>query len=169
MAEKSKYPIINKQLRGFDEKEEIYLWDSEIDDLIGAVQMQLAYDSNYGIRKERADGEKYGEREKAFQQQWLKENHPSAGYGYYGIIQALFEDKPINSPFKQTIISVNNRDRRIVATIIQWLGSNIGFNFLENSLKNCGYIIQSKNVYDEQMEEVKKAREIIKKAKEMIK
>lgn len=36
------------------------------------------------------------------------------------------------------------RERVIIATIIQWLGSNIGFDFLRRALDRCGYEIKLK-------------------------
>ena len=34
------------------------------------------------------------------------------------------------------------RDRIVAATVIQWLGSNVGFGFLEEALRKCGYRIE---------------------------
>lgn len=34
-----------------------------------------------------------------------------------------------------------DRDRVVASTIVQWLGSNVGFSFLEEALKRCGYRI----------------------------
>lgn len=36
---------------------------------------------------------------------------------------------------------LTRRDRIILATIVQWLGSNIGFDFLRRALRECGYDI----------------------------
>ena len=41
-------------------------------------------------------------------------------------------------------VDINERDRMIVATVIQWLGSNVGFSFLHETLKDFGYIIVEK-------------------------
>ncbi len=42
---------------------------------------------------------------------------------------------------RKPIFHITKNDRVIVATVIQWLGTNIGFNFLERTLKKCGYKI----------------------------
>jgi hypothetical protein len=34
------------------------------------------------------------------------------------------------------------RERVIMSTLIQWLGTNIGFDFLRRALKKCGYEIR---------------------------
>lgn len=36
-------------------------------------------------------------------------------------------------------IGINNRDKVVAATIIQWLGSNVGMEFLASALKKSGY------------------------------
>lgn len=40
------------------------------------------------------------------------------------------------------IISVSQETATAVATIVQWLGSPIGFSFLEQTLKIAGYRIE---------------------------
>lgn len=49
------------------------------------------------------------------------------------------------------ILSVDNRridasdhDSMVAATIIQWLGTNVGFYFLRRVLDKCGYEIKQK-------------------------
>jgi hypothetical protein len=39
------------------------------------------------------------------------------------------------------VVKITARERFIVATVIQWLGSNVGFCFLREVLKSCGYDI----------------------------
>jgi hypothetical protein len=34
------------------------------------------------------------------------------------------------------------RDRVVAATVIQWLGSNVGFAFVVDCLRRCGYIVR---------------------------
>lgn len=34
---------------------------------------------------------------------------------------------------------LTNRDRAIVATVVQWLGTNVGWCFLERCVRACGY------------------------------
>lgn len=45
---------------------------------------------------------------------------------------------------RKVIQEINNRDRMIVATVIQWLGSNCGMCFLGEALERFGARI----VYD---------------------
>jgi len=82
-------------------------------------------------------------REKAFSQNWRKVNKKQAGINYgLGVLQDLLIEQPVN-PIKpaRMILKVSRRERFIVATVIQWLGSNCGFIFLDEALKKCGYKI----------------------------
>ena len=38
-------------------------------------------------------------------------------------------------------LKITNRDKYVVATVIQWLGTNVGWCFLEECLKECGYTL----------------------------
>lgn len=38
------------------------------------------------------------------------------------------------------------RDRYVAASVIQWLGTNVGFGFLTNALQKAGYAVVSENV-----------------------
>lgn len=81
-------------------------------------------------------------REAAFAEQWQKDNFPRAGVNYgHGALQDMFITE--GEPFRtRTIVEeITNRDRRIVATVIQWLGTNCGMAFLSASLEKCGYKI----------------------------
>lgn len=89
---------------------------------------------NQGLFPERTE---FNNKEKAFSETWKKENkiesHVNQGQG---TLQNLMFDRN-NEP----CYYITKNDRVIVATVIQWLGTNIGFNFLERSLKKCGYKI----------------------------
>src|ERR1035437_1932254 len=84
-----------------------------------------------------------GDREKIFYKQWKKENIANPGINQgHGILQDLF-CIPAKSIFKTGGLKVliNKRDRYIVATVIQWLGTNVGWCWLEETLRKCGYRI----------------------------
>ena len=120
---------------------EIYLDENEVSSLINIAIKQHGYNYNKGIRVSRiADNP----REKAFHDQWIKENEPNSWVNSgQGILQDLFIESDmmnILSPTKVTEV-ITIRDRKIVATIIQWLGSNVGFCFLQSALALCGYKI----------------------------
>lgn len=140
MSEKNKK---FKELRRYfknHEDQEFYFDDSELEDIMNYAVREHKFRANIGLNPERV---KYNEREKAFQEQWLKENEPISWINNGGgILQDLCTNynNEIES-WKRRSIIVNNQERMIVATVIQWLGSNIGFSFLEESLKKCGYKI----------------------------
>lgn len=81
-------------------------------------------------------------REVAFAEQWEKEKD---------ILSALFvvpcsKDDPGSQPCwscgyaRYPLGRVpTDRDRQVAATVIQWLGSNVGMDFIGQALERCGY------------------------------
>jgi hypothetical protein len=97
---------------------------------------------NIGLYSDRLKFDEQG-RETAFSEHWTKENI-SAAYRY-GILQDLFihSTQPL-APLRDErtcLIKIQNRDRLIVATIIQWLGSNVGWCWLNEAVNKAGYKI----------------------------
>ena len=85
---------------------------------------------NEGYATDRLNYDK-GDLENAFHDEWIKENLPQPGLNSgRGILQGLMNHHEIE---------ISDRERKIVASIIQWLGTNIGSSFLDNSLKRAGY------------------------------
>jgi hypothetical protein len=121
---------------------EIYLSNDEIDAVIRVSNKAKIESEHIGIRPERCQ---HNDREAAFQKHWLKENliQPGINSGL-GTLQGLFiENTDINRPMTsgKAVEEISKRDRMIVATVIQWLGSNCGFCFLQETLSDCGYKI----------------------------
>lgn len=83
--------------------------------------------------------------ENAFSSHWIKENKPEAGINQgKGILQNLFYSHvpPQALMFRgKKLLKITFRDRLIVATVIQWLGTNCGLCFLREALKKAGYEI----------------------------
>lgn len=80
-------------------------------------------------------------RELVFYEEWLKDNKPSPGWNYgFGTLQdiLMLPEAPLSRPAAPKV-KINYRDRYIAATIMQWLGTNIGWQFLVRTLKRCGY------------------------------
>jgi hypothetical protein len=92
---------------------------------------------------------KHINREKVFAEKWIQENKKRRGINWgYGILQDLFivaDTKWFLSNPGRIVAKINPRDRFIVATVIQWLGSNVGFCFLRECLDKCGYKIVKKD------------------------
>lgn len=88
--------------------------------------------------------DEYGDREKIFYKQWKKENRPLAHINQgWGCLQNLFSIRP--KKWYHTYgwkLIINKRDRYIVATVMQWLGTNCGWCWLEETLRKCGYRLQ---------------------------
>ena len=124
---------------------EVQVSESELEDLIALAIKQDSYESNRGYKFERTE---YNPIEKAFYEQWLKENEPIAHINNgQGLLQDLFIERNADHPFsRKWVTEINNRDRMIAATVIQWLGTNCGMAFLQDALKRIDYrIIEEKN------------------------
>lgn len=80
-------------------------------------------------------------KEKIFAEEWVKINKNKI-YDF-GLLQTLFFVKDINniSP-GYLLLKITPIQRCIVATVIQWFGSNCGFSFLVDCLKECGYKLE---------------------------
>lgn len=51
-----------------------------------------------------------------------------------------------NNNYCKVHYEVTQRDAEIVATVIQWLGSNCGMSFLQAALQKCGLRIEKERV-----------------------
>lgn len=119
---------------------EVYPDEIELEDLVALAIKQDSYENNKGYGFERTE---HNPREKAFYEQWLKENEPLAHINHgHGLLQDLFIEIDKDYPFlKKWITEITNRDRMIAATVIQWLGSNCGMSFLDEALRKVNYRI----------------------------
>lgn len=81
-------------------------------------------------------------REEALARLWEHENRPRPGINYgHGVLQDLmFSPRGHFASLYQGTCRhiIRNRDAAIVATVVQWLGTNVGFGFLERALKMMG-------------------------------
>ena len=73
-----------------------------------------------GLHSHRLAPEQNNPREVAFAQQWQYEN--DRGPSSQPLIELLIPD-------------CTDRDARVAATVIQWLGSNVGMSFLDETIK----------------------------------
>lgn len=131
-----------QQLRKFLSGNDIAEIDKyEAEQIFNLVLKMDAWQSNIGHRVERI---KYNDLEKAFHETWLKWNEPRVGVNYgNGTLQDLFIEKGERPFSRKWIADISNRERWIVATVIQWLGTNVGMAFLHEALGAAGmYIVQ---------------------------
>lgn len=99
--------------------------------------------------------------EKIFYEEWKKEheNCSNTNFGMGRLQDMLIEKDGMskNMPGADYVIAnrwecdrevmvykVTPRDHAIVATVIQWLGSNVGFSFLATALKKGGFSIEQR-------------------------
>lgn len=99
--------------------------------------------------------------EAAIAEKWFKDNDPDSSRGFnegMGRLQDLMVVYPPgeaglpSSPFsnRRVVFWITQREATIVATVMQWLGSPVGREWLFDILRKCGYEIQ----------QVKKSKEI---------
>ncbi len=119
------------QIKEVLEGNELFLTEEEVNTVLQISYRHKTDREHVGIRRERCVN---NDREMAFHKHWLEENRINFGLNSgHGILHGLFVGHNIE---------LTKRDRMIVATAIQWLGSNCGFGFLEETLKDCGYSIR---------------------------
>lgn len=104
-------------------------------DLIAHLQSKLTRISTFHQSamspSRRKDGSLAGKREMAFHYQWLKEQEDS-------LLCNLVHNSGLGD-------LVSHRDATLAATLMQWLGTSVGFCFLEVALRDCGYKIVQKD------------------------
>jgi len=101
-----------------------------------------------GIQRKRL---KHNILEKTLADDWedlnKKRSYISHGFGILQDLMVITSDKRVHNSWsiKGFSFVITQRDAVIVATIIQWLGTNVGMCFLEKALGKAGYkIIQEK-------------------------
>lgn len=116
-------------------EKDIYLDEEDLESLSRLVINEWKESFNRGLFYERTE---FNEREKTFSDEWKKQNEIKSFVNHgKGLLQDLMFDHN-----QKMLHRITENDRVIVATVIQWLGSNIGFNFLETVLNKCGYKIE---------------------------
>jgi hypothetical protein len=104
--------------------------------------MRANHDAGYKVERCR-----YNFAERVFAEEWMKENRYGPGINFgQGILQDLFGERTDGflRQFRWRLI-IKPRDRFIVATVIQWLGTNCGWYWLEKCLDRIGYKLVPKD------------------------
>ncbi len=90
---------------------------------------------------------KYNDLELAFAEEWAKESKPRSWYNFgHGMAQDLFIVTDEGWPHRpiRFLTKLTKRDHMMIATVVQWLGTNVGMSFLRTALNKCGYDIVRK-------------------------
>ena len=94
-----------------------------------------------GLHKHRLKKECDNPREVVFYKEWQKENKIHTP----DLLTLLFSIEDGSDVLQRrkwlALGPPTKRDQIAVATVIQWLGSNVGFDFLSSALERCGYKI----------------------------
>jgi hypothetical protein len=85
--------------------------------------------------------------EKSFAELWQRENMERHYLNYgQGLLQDLMMHHNPEFPFQRSMarasVEINTRDRFVVATVVQWLGTNCGMSFLGEALREGGFRIE---------------------------
>lgn len=86
-------------------------------------------------------------RELVFYRMWRDENKKKPGINYgQGVLQDLFykPERTFSMFHNAPIHIISPVERFVVATVIQWLGTNCGWSFLMRVVDKCGYKIVRK-------------------------
>lgn len=78
-------------------------------------------------------------REAAFAEQWAHVNETRTGTPH-GILQYLLGNGTGSTTY-QGVAGLTQDQATVAATVVQWLGSNVGMSFLDVALDKCGYKI----------------------------
>lgn len=85
-------------------------------------------------------------REAAFAREWAQESEPRSGVNHgQGLAQNLFMRRIEGSYFldrSEHVHKLTDHERRLLASAIQWLGTNCGMSFLETVLKKAGFKLE---------------------------
>lgn len=87
---------------------------------------------------------RYNRRERVFAEEWRRENRRENrnDWTWLSLLQKLFLRNPESVfGFARPRIVISRREEYIVATVIQWLGTNVGWCFLNTCVERCGYRI----------------------------
>jgi hypothetical protein len=109
-----------------------------------------------GLHADRLKPNRENPREVAFAEKWKQENEPSRNLDLLALLFRVpcSRDDPacVNSLglgamggyCKLPIGEPTERDRIVASTLVQWLGSNVGFGFIQEAIEKCGYKIVRK-------------------------
>ena len=91
------------------------------------AKKRIRLDRYPGLSRERLSAASDNPREQAFARHWTEEN-----------------DRPLRPTALVDILlpEATDRDRAVAATIIQWLGTNVGMAFLEDVIRKCPQVRQ---------------------------
>lgn len=122
---------------------------NEQQELLPIVHRSMDYRRVESDRRLRTEGAIMVERsdtptlEESFAYEWEAENVPQPGVNQgHGVLQNLMFDPTSGRGWRSDGVCrevITQRDARIVATIVQWLGTNVGSGFLHRVFEKAGY------------------------------
>lgn len=105
-----------------------------------SIAVQTTFNRMAENRGHLYDRVQFGGLEAAFAKHWEEENEPESSVNHgCGLLQNLFFAG--SWPFQKCVHMVTRSERYVAATVIQWLGTNCGFAFLQEVLRSEGMYI----------------------------
>lgn len=89
-----------------------------------------------GVHADRLKNGPWEDRERAFAEAWAEEYQPSVNRDLLAQL--------VNHPNYASDVYPTERDRVVAATVIQWLGSNVGMGFLDSALRRVGLRVEGR-------------------------
>lgn len=83
------------------------------------------------------------DRERAFAERWKLENDRYRAT-LLSLLHSEMSTSGIGFPAQVQTGELTQDEATVAATVIQWLGTNCGFDFVRIALENCGYEIRRK-------------------------
>ena len=82
----------------------------------------------------------------------------------HGVLSAIFIPHSRMRSFTHPVFSgrpaikISRLHRAMIATVVQWFGTNVGFSNLEEVLKKCGYTLVCTKSWKKDLEELAELR-----------
>ena len=102
-----------------------------------------------GLHASRLSSDCDNPREVAFVEQWHQEQKHADMLARLLEVSCSVDDPEVVrvsihcGPYKRPLGVPTDRDRIVVETVLQWLGSNVGLSFVHEALKRVGYTVLS--------------------------
>ncbi len=93
-----------------------------------------------GYHADRLKPNRENPREVAFAEQWKREHERDDVLGWITCLEP--DPNPAGFNGMKQVRELSEGERKVAATVIQWLGSNVGMSFMREALEECGYRIE---------------------------
>lgn len=146
---KGEYQVIYDIIKNGEFSNNAHLDHYELEKIVQKAILIGKHEFDEGIATERCAG---NFKEEVFRSEWKRHNDPFGIGSPHGYLQTMLKglcENPIGigrqGKLKDFDYVVSGRERTIVATVIQWLGTNVGWEFLNKCVDRMGYKLEKKH------------------------